>query len=392
MQINYSNINFKAKKMSKAQAEYFNKELKHSKSVDIICHEITDRDAANSALAMYDYLTQQGINARIILSQKVESLTLRKPVEDIIQAENLKNDETADTVLCVDFSAKERIAPNVWEHIKKADKILCMDHHKGANIESKKTKIPQSSRITPIYTDTTAKSATSIIYRFFEALGIELSNETAYDLFFGLLSDCNKKGLLECDGIQGTIKPSIKLIKNKNAYEIYNKLKNKLSRQQISNMVKNIDVMCTLTEKEKAFNASLYKNAKLSESKKIAFVEIPPDDAVWRELGGENTRTSAILNNFRRSVLKSNDEKFKKAEAAVVFYEANGIYKVSFHSKRYPLSLFYSLAQDAIADPSCSIGGHDDRGGGKISTLDKKACHNFAATILECLEYCLNQN
>ena len=191
MKINYTNINFKAKKMSVKQADYIDNILKKSKDVDIICHETTDRDAANSALAMYDYLEQQGITARIILSQNLESLTLRNKNANIIQAKNLEDNSEPDTVLCVDFSAKERVAPNVLKHMEKANNIVGFDHHIDANIIENPNEITPD--ITPFYVDTTAKSATSVIYRFFEALDENISKETAYDLFFGLISDCNKK-------------------------------------------------------------------------------------------------------------------------------------------------------------------------------------------------------
>ena len=349
MKINHTNINFQAKKMSVKQADYIDNILKKSKDIDIICHETTDRDAANSALAMYDYLKQQGINARIILSQNLESLTLRNKNANIIQAKNLEENSKPDTVLCVDFSDKERVAPNVLEHIK-------------------------------FYVDTTAKSATSVIYRFFEALDENISKETAYDLFFGLISDCNKKGLIHCDGIKGEINETEELIQDKNAYEIYLKLKEKISDEDISDIARKIDIITNLTDDEKEFYKSLFKKIKFSKNQEIAYVMIPPDDTTWKKLGGDNTTTSSILNQFRQDILR----KYKDTKIAVAFYEANGTYRASFHSKEKNLEDLYILSKDKIKEKGFSIGGHDNRGGAKILSTEPDICEKWAKEIINC--------
>ena len=378
MKINYTNINFKAKKMSVKQADYIDNILKKSKDIDIICHETTDRDAANSALAMYDYLKQQGINARIILSQNLESLTLRNKNANIIQAKNLEENSKPDTVLCVDFSAKERVAPNVLEHIKKANNIVGFDHHIDANIIENPNEITPD--ITPFYVDTTAKSATSVIYRFFEALDENISKETAYDLFFGLISDCNKKGLIHCDGIKGEINETEELIQDKNAYEIYLKLKEKISDEDISDIARKIDIITNLTDDEKEFYKSLYKKIKFSKNQEIAYVMIPPDDTTWKKLGGDNTTTSSILNQFRRDILR----KYKNTKIAVAFYEANGTYRASFHSKEKNLEDLYILSKDKIKEKGFTIGGHNNRGGAKILSTEPDICEKWAKEIINC--------
>ena len=127
-----------ANKMPKKEAQYIDKVLKNSKNIDIVCHETSDRDAVNSAIAVYDYLNRQGINSRIILSQNLNSLGLRRTDQNIIQANDLtpaKNQfKSSDTVLCVDFSASDRIPKNVLEYNKKANKSLCLDHHHGMDL------------------------------------------------------------------------------------------------------------------------------------------------------------------------------------------------------------------------------------------------------------------
>ena len=155
------------------------------------------------------------------------------------------------------------------------------------------------------YSDTTAKSATSVIYRFFEALGEEIDNPKAYDLFLGLADDATKKGLVKCDGARGIIEAQDKLIKDKNAYEIYQNLKDKLTQEQVSKIAKTIDLMSSLTSEQKEFKNSLQDRTKLSQNGTIAYVEISPDDEEWKSLGGDNTITSTILNRHRQSILSS---------------------------------------------------------------------------------------
>ena len=71
--------NFCANKMSKRQAKYFQERLKNASSVEIVCHELTDRDSLNSAIAMQRYLDNLGVNSRIIVSQKLSKIGIKKP-------------------------------------------------------------------------------------------------------------------------------------------------------------------------------------------------------------------------------------------------------------------------------------------------------------------------
>ena len=172
MKIANSSLQFRANKMSTMQAKYVDGQLKKARNVDIICHDMTDRDGANSALAMWNYLNNKGVCARVILSQKTpEALGLRTYDFNMVQA----NDEAElakikpDVVLCVDFGAKDRISPNVLAHIKNAPKVMGFDHHSEVDIardEFIQFQRPLEegefvcSRV-PFYSDVTAKSATT---------------------------------------------------------------------------------------------------------------------------------------------------------------------------------------------------------------------------------------
>ncbi len=380
MKINNTLINFKARKIPKKQAKQIENALKKSSKIDIICHESTDSDAANSAVAMRDYLKPYGINSRIIIShQDLKTLHLEKE-KNIIQAHKLKDKENPETVLCVDFSAKERISPKVLKHIKKAKQVICIDHHEGSNLQD-------SVKQNYFYIDTSAKSATSIIYRLFEARNKEITKKTAYNLFYGLISDCNKRGFVHCDGIRGTITPCDSFKENKEAFEIYTALKEKLSDEEISDIARKIDITSGLTKEEKKFSNSLHEKIKFSKNKKIAYVVIPPDDKIWKSLGEDNTRTSAILNKFRQSILNSKEEKYTTVKTVITFYKASDKYRMSIHSKEETLDKFYEYLKKQIKNPTFSAGGHKKRGGGSINITNIKNCILWANEVIKYADF-----
>ena len=395
MRIAATPISFRANKMSTIQAKYVDKKLSDAKNVDIVCHDMTDRDAANSALSMWEYLNNKGVNARVIISQEEpETLGLRTYDFNYILAndDNELKKVQPDIVFCVDFSASERVLPNVLEHIKKTPSIMGFDHHTDADIPSKsflqveKTLSEEEvvSSEADFYSDITAKSATSVIYRFFVALGEEVDTQRAYDLFSGLVDDIVKRNLVKCDGINGIIEPQAKLIEDKNAYEIFCKLKEKLTEEQILSIAKKIDVLSCLTPEQQAFKNSLYSKLNFSENGKIAYIAIAPDDEEWKALGGDNAVTSRILNNFRQEVLQKNDD----VEIAIAFYEANGNYRLSAHAKEPILLQFFKyIEENKISKFSKNSGGHPTRGGGGINSNEPKICSNWVHDIVSCDDF-----
>lgn len=392
-----NNTNFSANKMSLSQAKYMDNEFRKAKTADIICHDMTDRDGANSALAMWEYLTSLGINSRVILQQKTpKMLGLRRYDFDFMQADNKEEIEKIipDIAFCVDFGEKERIKPNVLEHIKKAGKIMGFDHHLGQDIidencvllnsQLKDNEIPQTK--VAYYTDTTAKSATSVIYRYFEALNLEIDNKKAYDLFLGLVDDGVKRGIISCDGESGTISPKKELLADTNAYEIYSKLKEKLNDGQIASIAKSVDIIASLNDEQKMFKNSLEERMKLSKNKKIAYVEIPSDDLEWIKLGGDNTVTSTILNRFRTSIL--NNPKYEDVKIVFSFYEANGTYRLSAHTKDCNLLDYFKYVEDnSIPNFTKNSGGHPNRGGAGFSCLEPSYCHKWVQDIVSNEDY-----
>lgn len=388
MRINAAyNINFNAQKMRKKEAQYLKSEFQKAGSIDIITHELSDRDGANSALIMADYLNNLGVQTRVIISQKnTKALGLKTQGQKVLQAKDIDSLD-ADAILCVDFSDYERVSKKLSKDIKKAQKVYCFDHHKGANIQSS-AQTPKG--VTPIYVDTTAKSATSIIYRFFEALKEDFNNTTAYNMFSGLVDDMSKRDYVKCDGTKGTIQATEKLRNNKNVYEIYRNLKQRLSKEDIAEIARNIDILSSLTPEEQRFQSSLIDRLRLSNNGKIAYVEILSDDKEWGDLDCDNARTSTILNRFRQSVLRNdfNSEKLNDVEMVIVFYKAQDIYRLSAHSKDNSLIDFFKYVEEnKIPNFTKNAGGHSNRAGGKIFTTDKDTCHQWVLDIISCEKF-----
>lgn len=399
MKITNSHLNFKANKMPYNQAKFFRDKLLASKNVDIFCHELTDKDAANSALVIGEYLEAQGVNARIILSQDLKALDLKNKNCEIIQADDFEPDNSKDsTVLCVDFNSKARISKKIYQYLKSFNKIYGIDHHVGIDlVDNDYVCIASSFKdenpvdfVSSYYVDTTAKSATAIIYRLFEALGEEITNEQAYAIFSGLMSDCNKKGLVKCDGEKETIELKNEFIEDENTYEIYRKLTEKLTPEQIKQIAKKIDLISNLTLEQKEFKESLKDRLVLTKNKKIAYLEIPPDDKQWESLGADNAVTSTILNRFRVDVInnKFNDKELENISLVLTFYKAGENYRISAHSKDNTLLDFFEYAQQRTQKETFeSMGGHPSRGGGKITTTYAQVCHKWVEDIVSSADF-----
>jgi len=400
MKINLTNINFKANKISSAQAKYFKNTLQNSKKVNIICHTGTDPDSAASGAVIASYLAQLGVKSKIIASKPLENLgVIGANKYSFINEKQIPDDEKIEgTTLCLDFSSTVRVSPKAQKYLDNADKLLCIDHHKGIDIVdhdyiyiNSPLKNSNVRGVASCYIDSSAKSATSIIYRLFEALNEEIDNEKVYNMFLGLADDSSKRGYLTCDGIKGEIELKEEALKDKNFIEVYEDLRNKLSKEQIANIAKEVDRTSNLTKEEKDLQDFLYQNITLTPDKKIAYVVIDPDNEIWKKAGGDTPVVSTILNKFRQDILlnKENIEDFKNLEASMVFYRANGNYRVSLHSKEKNLHPVYEYVEKNCPADNISIGGHATRGGGRITTLDKESQNLWVNILLEAGENCL---
>jgi len=394
MKINSVNLNFGANKVSKAQAKYFKDALKSSENVNIICHTGTDTDSISSAAVISSYLAQMGVKSTIISSKDVSKFGVLNPEKyNVLKEKDLKGDEKVEgTTICVDFSSKSRASNKALRFFENADKTLCIDHHRGINLSNhdyiyinSPLKNNNVKGVASYYVDSSAKSTTSIIYRFFEALNEDIDNETAYNMFLGLTDDGVKRGYIDCNGVMGKVELYKEAFEDENFVEVFSNLKEKLSEAQIENIAREVDRTANLTPEQVALKNFLYNNIQYDSDNKIAYVVIEPDNKIWKKAGGDTPTVSTIMNQFRQDILSNKDNKKENenTEIAMVFYKANGNYRVSLHSKNVNLHPVYEYIENNCPAKNISIGGHATRGGGRITTFDKNSCNLWVNSVLE---------
>ena len=150
--------------------------------------------------------------------------------------------------------------------------------------------------------------------------------------------------------------------------------------------MKNVDIISSLNPEQKAFRESLEDRMNFSKNGKIAYIEIPSDDEEWKKLGGDNTVTSTILNRFRTGVL--NNPKYDNVKMVFTFYEANGAYRMSAHSKDCSLlDYFKHVENNAWPNFTKISGGHANRAGGGIMDSRPEICHNWVQKIVSCEDF-----
>jgi len=250
------------------------------------------------------------------------------------------------------------------------------------------------------YVDTTAKSCSAVLYRFFKAINQPISKEQLRSVFCGMSDDMNKNRIVKFLN-DSKLKYTPKIQSDDNTREVYDEVSSKLDESEKKEIISHLDVMSKLSEKEKSFYKRLFRDIKLSDNKKFAYVEIAPDDPQWLELGDENKTTSSMLREFRVNVLENDPEdseigkdlheKLKDVQAVAAFYSntKENIYKISIHTNND----YAKKYNDYIRENLCSnltAGGHANRGGGRIFSLDNEKCHewaNYFKTASENIEY-----
>ncbi len=412
---------FKANPMPEIEAEHINKKFESAKSIDIFCHVSTDEDSFSSAKAMYLYLKDMGKDVRIICSDKKSLYGYEKDNLTIIPF-NQVNDKIkhADLALCIDFSDKSRLDKNVTGYFKTfaSKDIVGFDHHQKGSIlspsqmaiisESYKSvsEMPVTRRKN-FYVDTTAKSCSAIIYRFFEAMGFKPGEEHLASMFCGMCDDMKKSGLIKfIKDFKILFSNFYNPQQNKNTREVYNKVAAELDDKRKEEIIKHIDVISYLTPEEINFERKLFRNVQTSDNGEFAYYVIPTDDEEWAKLGGDTKRTSSIIRDFRTRLLEnaSSDKlisknlhtQLKKVKVAAVFYPntKENMYRVSLHSAEgtdyvgqytdYINTKYLDYyRQKYNTDDKDITGGHAERSGGKIHSLEKENCEEFIGWFLE---------
>lgn len=381
-QNNFIRPNFTANVMPKNCAKYIDNKLKSAKSVDIFCHTSSDEDTFNSAKAMYSYLKGQSISPRLVVSGGKENYQYDVNKYNIIQANDISEDtKKADMALCVDFSSPVRVGSNVLKFINSyGSNIVGFDHHNDPDIVVKDyNKITQSYAKNSMpaleaknyYIDSSAKSNSAIISRFFDAIGHRATHEEARSLFAGMLDDTSKDGITKVNKL-GKVKVSAKVNDNGNTKEV---MKNVLGRMRVFDklaVLKHFADKTKLTDKEIAFSKTLKDKTQYSNNGKFAYIEISPNDKEWEDLGRDTVRSTKVLQHFRKDSLEKGN-----VDAVAVFYPTNGnIYKMSIQTKGdYAKQIIDNIK--AKTCPDLVAGGHENRSGGTLKSLDAQKTHEW---------------
>ncbi len=371
------NPTFNAKPIPKKFVQSFKDQLlsKKVKTVDIYCHRSPDEDTVNAMKVMYNWLKRHGKKARACLdTSDTTGLYLNKLFYHI---KNKSDKKAADKSLCIDFNGTERIPQNydLLQAEKNRNNILGLDHH----IKTE-TSIPTKN----MYIDDSAASCCGVVYRFFEAIGEKLSKKDLKSLYCGMLSDYKGSKLTnikKTDSGYELVKQQ-SLLQDKNSLEILNKIEASLSDKDKNKIYKHLDIMSRLNSNEKLLLKNLAKYISFSTTSNLAYIFIEPNDELWRKVGYDNVRTSAILKDIRTRVMENFEgdelftshqkEKFKNLKAIAIFYRVNNSfdssYQISLHSKDgYAEKLIENVKErnnDFVG------GGHPDRAGGRINACD----------------------
>lgn len=374
--------NFTANVMPKNCAKYIDNKLKSAKTVDIFCHTYSDEDSFNSAKAMYSYLKGQGVIPRLVVSNGKENYKYDVKKYNIIQANEVsESTQKADMALCVDFSSPVRVGSNVLKFLNSyGSNIVGFDHHNDPNIVVKDyNKITQSYEKNSMpaleakdyYIDSSAKSNSAIISRFFDAIGHKATHDEARSLFAGMFDDTSKDGITKVNKL-GKVEVNDEVNDSGNTKEV---MKNVLGRMRFFDkfaVLKHFTDKTKLTDKEISFSKHLKEKTQYSDNHKFAYIEILPNDKEWDNLGKDTVRSTKVLQQFRTDTLAKGD-----VDAVAVFYPTNdNIYKMSIQTKgNYAKQIIDNIKDKTGLE--LRAGGHENRSGGTLETLDVTKTHEW---------------
>lgn len=365
-------VSFQAKPFDINQAKYIQKHLSSAKFADIICHAGTDEDSIASARAMKYFLSSLKIPSQIIADRADDTFRYVKNEKDYINGTKaFFENNTPETVICMDFSSLSRINSYVREYIKKAKSLFCFDHHLHGELENNGKNI---------YVDGTAKSCSGVMLRFFQSLNMKLPENIKANLLCGMIDDLSKNNYIKF-GNNPSPYLTKAMLEDKNTMLMYNNLKARTTKDSRQKVMEHLNVLMNLKDNEQRFMLRLPRMVKYTKNHKLAYVVIPPGDKEWSEIGGDNRVTSAILRNFRLSQLKSNED----IDSVAVFYPDTQGLRISIHSKNNNVMKFYKYITEHT-NPKFIGGGHDERGGGTSLTLDQEACEKWVKSIIDAAE------
>jgi len=397
-------ISFTAKPIPFNVLKQMEKRLLEANEIDIFCHASPDEDTFNGAKIMADWLISKGKKVKIFAEGKLKGLLFNDSDKKlcIVDPREINYYKTADLALVLDCHSTQRLPQ---KSIKLLDtyqesNILGIDHHKP---DGDDVRIGNTNN--PFYIDTTAKSCNGIIYRFFEGLGIKLNEKTLGNIYCGMLNDLNKSRCLKYVNEDGVyrVKRTNEIQKFPESEELLNKVENQLSSAKKAEILEHLDILSNLTPEETAFQKKLFTEmVQFTKNGKLAYIVIEPENKEWKKLGQDNTITSAILSDLRKRLLENCREdklipdtlrrKLNDIKGIIIFYRgeenivsSEEIYRMSIHSKDNYADDLIDYIQDNLY-PKIKAGGHPNRAGGRINTVNTDRCNSFINYFLTAAE------
>lgn len=397
---NRSNVTFGAMRVKKKTVDGIIDAVGQYKGKRIYVkgHSSLDEDSGSSILLAKHFFKNFGIDLipcvrseqkrKLFIDKNKEIKTQLRKKPDLIFTVDFNDVLKIPKLLAEMFEGNWEGAPKALREWRKGEifegtPIIGVDHHLKTN-----------SIKGDYYIDDTAKSCSGILVRMFQAKHIKMRVEDCKLAYCGMLSDYEKSGLVEIKNGKLTKLP--KLFKDKNSLAVLNRAEKQLKKAARTEIYNHLDIMSRLTTDEKLFKESLSSRIKLSPNKKFAYVELEPNDKQWAKIGMDNDTSSSIIRWFRKKVIENSSEvltieqqeKFKNIKAIAVFYRTSpkphGRYRVSIHSID---EFSIKLIKKAEELSGMKIGGgHPNRAGGKIDSVDKMKAHGFTNLLVRASE------
>ena len=156
--------------------------LLKAKKIAIFGHVNPDPDALGSMFAMRDFLREQSKVAEVFVAEREKNF-----LNEIFPLQEAKADFVAndfDLVLCVDMHAFQRIDAVYQEEVKKAKKIVVIDHHE---ISGKEEMICKD-----VFSEPEKAATCEIVTDLFIENKVKISKQMATYLWTGLVGDTGR--------------------------------------------------------------------------------------------------------------------------------------------------------------------------------------------------------
>ena len=142
-------------------------------------HKEPDGDCVGCQLALRSALLRLGKKAVVCSAGPFKRSELRNYSDQFVKIPEVPKNQTCKVII-LDCSGAERTG-DIQDFLKNFPRAV-IDHHATSSH-------PPSTAEEPVYVDPNAPSCTLIVYRLIKALGLELTEEEATFLFFGLCTD-----------------------------------------------------------------------------------------------------------------------------------------------------------------------------------------------------------